>query len=149
MFPLSILTMAACKKQVYLKDLAKETWKYGLILFQCICENTWALPLYLTLTTQDGIVPCLSELARYCAWGDIPSAVSQVELEELESHHVMWLQHHEFLEQLELEFNLREFGYVKGDCNKFQEVQVALNRKKMEYIEQGKDNEMKKIRSLL
>ena len=61
----------------------------------------------------------------------------------------MWLQHHEFLEQLELEFNLREFGYVKGDCNKFQEVQVALNRKKMEYIEQGKDNEMKKIRSLL
>ena len=36
MFPLSILTMAACKEQVYLEDLAKETWKYGLILFQCI-----------------------------------------------------------------------------------------------------------------
>ena len=88
-------------------------------------------------------------------WQDIvpgetsPVQYSQVESEELESHHVMWLQHHEFLEQLELEFNLGEFGYVKGDRNKFQEVQAALNRKKMEYIGQGKDDEAKKIRSLL
>ena len=88
-------------------------------------------------------------------WQDIvpgemfPVQYSQVELEELESHHVMWLRHHEFLEQLELEFNLREFGYVKGDRNKHEEVQVALNKKEMECIEQGKGEEAKKIRSFL
>ena len=74
-FPHSILTMAAREERVYLEDLAQETWKYGLIPFQCVCENTWALPLYLTSTTQDGIVPCLSALARCCAWGDVSNAV--------------------------------------------------------------------------
>lgn len=78
-----------------------------------------------------------------------PVQYSPIEREDLESHHAMWLRHHELLERLDREFNLGEFGYVKGDRSKFEKVRVALEKKKLEYIEQGKGDEARRIRSLL
>ncbi|KAI6103701.1 hypothetical protein EDD16DRAFT_1640948, partial [Pisolithus croceorrhizus] len=79
---------------------------------------------------------------------DPPVLDSPVELEDLKLHHATWLQHQELLEVLDREFDLGEYGHVMGDRSKFEMVRAALWKKKLEYIEQGKDDETRRKRSL-
>lgn len=130
-FPPAILDMEAREERVYLEDLAQATWKCGLIPFR--------MALYDVFQHWQKIVPGENS----------PVQCSPVELEGLESHRATWLQHQELSEQLDREFNLGEYGYVKGDYNDFEKVRLALRKKKLEYIEQEKDNEARRIRSFL
>ncbi|KAL4071198.1 hypothetical protein V8B97DRAFT_2047223 [Scleroderma yunnanense] len=130
-FPLSILNMVACKERVSLEQLAQATWRYGLIPFRLAL-------LHIFQNWQEIVIGEMS-----------PVQYSPAELEDLESHSVAWLRQYRLLEQLDREFNLGDYGYVKGDRNDFEKVQVALQRKKTEYIEEGNDDEARMIRSLV
>ncbi|KAI6116150.1 hypothetical protein F5141DRAFT_1101459 [Pisolithus sp. B1] len=129
-FPPAVLDMEAREERVYLEDLAQSTWKYGLIPFR--------MALYDIFRHWQEIVP----------GEDPPVLDSPAELEDLKLHLATWLQHQELLEVLDREFNLGEYGYVMGDRSKFEMVRAALWKKKLEYIEQGKDDEMRRKRSL-
>ncbi|KAF8833357.1 hypothetical protein BDN67DRAFT_976638, partial [Paxillus ammoniavirescens] len=61
------------------------------------------------------------------------------ELAIIQARHDQWSQHQSMLEDLEREFGLGEFGYVKGDRRggQFERVRSA-------YINGGKDDEVKR-----
>ncbi|KAF8834547.1 hypothetical protein BDN67DRAFT_992640 [Paxillus ammoniavirescens] len=112
-FPRSISDLKARQERVYLENLARATWKYGLLPF------------------------------RTCPLAP-PS-----ELAMIQAHHDQWSQYQSMLEDLEREFGLGEFGYVKGDRDQFERVRSAVEQKKQEYINGGKDDKVKRVRALL
>ncbi|EGN99489.1 hypothetical protein SERLA73DRAFT_182452 [Serpula lacrymans var. lacrymans S7.3] len=130
-FPLPIFNMKARQERIYLEDLAQVTWKYGLIPFRMALFHIYQL--------WEDIIP-----ESTC-----PVEYSSEELDDLEAHHTMWLRHREMLEDLDRTFNLGEFGYIKGDLDQFEKVRLAVEQKKLEYIECGKDDEAKRVRALL
>jgi len=149
-FPHTIFDMQARGERVYLEDLAQTTWKYGLIPFRYVHDDTWAFYCWTSCRPpRMALFRVFQHLQEIVPGETSPVQYSPVEMEDLESYHAMWLRHHELLEQLDREFNLGEFGYVRGDRRNFEKVRVALEKKKSEYIEQGKDDEARKIRSLL
>ncbi|KIJ14019.1 hypothetical protein PAXINDRAFT_79920 [Paxillus involutus ATCC 200175] len=129
-FPRSIFGMKAREERVYLEDLAQVTWKYGLLPFRmalCRIYEHWEV-----------IVP-----GTTCPL-DPPSVLAMIQ-----AHHDKWSQHQSMLEDLDREFGLGEFGYVKGDRDRFERVRSAVEQKKQEYVNGGKDEEVKRVRALL
>ncbi|KAF8836768.1 hypothetical protein BDN67DRAFT_910479, partial [Paxillus ammoniavirescens] len=129
-FPRSISDMKARQERVYVENLARATWKYGLLPFRmalCRIYEHW-----------EHIIP-----GSICPLG--PSS----ELAMIQAHHDKWSQYQSMLEDLEREFGLGEFGYVKGDHDQFERVRSAVEQKKQEYINGGKVDEVKRVRALL
>ncbi|KAH7914064.1 hypothetical protein BJ138DRAFT_1144560 [Hygrophoropsis aurantiaca] len=130
-FPLSIVNMKARKELIHVEDLAQVTWKYGLIPFRMAIYRVWQ--------HWEDVMPGTP----------VPDLYSAEVIDKLEATNAIWLEHNELMDDLAHEFGLGEFGLVKGDWNHFEKVRAALEKKKLEHVAQGKDEEAKMLRSLL